>query len=659
MEKELSGMEDYLVDIADVSVPSCYPFPEDMPYPRLEEFREIFFRKVQDSSQCLLLMGPRGAGKTTFLRSCFSSSVRLRLFSEHRQIVTSVIIFPASMQSNQFFPFLSDVITNTASMLLQQTGRLDELSRLAGVSLRVKMDQTDAAGFQEIMSLLCDTLDYSVTIVLDDFEKFVSSSVLTLYHHDILNSMVDKQMLRLISATDYDLSESSVIHLQTDSRLLQKFHNGFMPITNMSGHDVRAYYEKVSALWDGARLGEKGCRLSYLLSGGIPLLVRMSLRVIHEQWQQCAPQDMAQEYEALGRLQESIIRQLLHEAREILISWCRQLDNTQVDVLQNLMRQDTRPHVQSAVYEKACEELKDRGLLRKHHATQRHVYNCNLLYLFCQQEDIRSFTRDAEDAYLAETIALIDQRQYEQATRLMYDKLKNPEHINLVLAKLQETSGMHPVTDQEYKALNLTREMLNTLPGEQRIAIENAIRSSRSQGLLSSVHASDTDYGLSVFGFQRACEYYFKHTMLDLIAEIRRLTSAEEQNAWASMGISQNGTPLQEKSDTYEFQAFIFACANDSTKRSNKQKLEELSIRYGFADMNQAWWDHLSRNCQSFRTPRNSVTHNIEPLSHDKAMEHLFTMFGDLSRSKSGMYFRIHHVEELIAEMRLHEPPAA
>ena len=75
-------MEDYLVDIADVSVPSCYPFPEDMPYPRLEEFREIFFSKVQDSSQCLLLMGPRGAGKTTFLRSCFSSSVRLRLFSE-------------------------------------------------------------------------------------------------------------------------------------------------------------------------------------------------------------------------------------------------------------------------------------------------------------------------------------------------------------------------------------------------------------------------------------------------------------------------------------------------------------------------------------------------------------------------------------------------
>lgn len=53
------------------------------------------------------------------------------------------------------------------------------------------------------------------------------------------------------------------------------------------------------------------------------------------------------------------------------------------------------------------------------------------------------------------------------------------------------------------------------------------------------------------------------------------------------------------------------------------------------------------------------MTHNIEPLSHDKAMEHLFTMFGDLSRSKSGMYFRIHHVEELIAEMRLHEPPAA
>ncbi len=651
-------MQDYLVDVSDVPVPSCYPFTEDMPYAKLQEFRDVFFRKVLDSSQCLLLMGPRGAGKTTFLRSFFSSSVRLNLFIEQGQIVTSVISFPSSMQSNQFFPFLSDLITNTANMLLQQTCRHDELMRLAAVSLRVKMNQTDVEGFREIMSLLCNELNYSVTVVFDDFEKFVSSSVLTLFHHDILNAMVDKQMLRLISATDYDLSESSIIHMQNASRLLQKFDTGFMTIPNMSKNDVHTYYERVSSVWDGIKLGEMGCKLSYLLSGGIPLLVRMSLRVIHEQWQKCALQDMTQEDEMLGKLQGSIIAQLMNEAREILVGWCRQLDNTQVDVLQTLMRQDRRPHVQSMVYEKACEDLEARGLLRKNQKSKQYMYNCNLLFLFCQQEDIRSLTRDTEYAYLTETIRLIDGRQYEQATRLMYNKLKNPEHINRVLAKLQETSGTHPVTIDEYQALNLTKDMLNTLPSEQRIAIENAIRSSRSQGLLSPIHAHDTDYGLSVFGFQRACEYYFKHTLLDLIAEIKRLTSSDELGTWANIGIDKNGNPLNEKSDTYEFQSFIFAFAKDGTKRSNKQKLEELSLCFDFADMNQEWWDHLSHNCQSFRVPRNEVTHGIEFLPHNRAMEHLFTMFGDVSRGKSGMYFRIHQVEKLVEKMRLHESSA-
>ena len=33
-------------------------------------------------------------------------------------------------------------------------------------------------------------------------------------------------------------------------------------------------------------------------------------------------------------------------------------------------------------------------------------------------------------------------------------------------------------------------------------------------------------------------------------------------------------------------------------------------------------------------------------------------MFGDVSRGKSGMYFRIHQVEKLVEKMRLHESSA-
>lgn len=646
-----------LMDVSDIPVRPSYPFPEEMLYAKLQEFKDNFLQSVSDSDQCLLLMGPRGAGKSTFLRSCFSSSVRLNLFTEQRQIVTSAITFPASMQSNQFFPFLSDLITNTASILLQQTGRYDELAQLADISMHVKMNQTDAAGFQQIMAKLCNELNYSVTIVLDDFEKFVSSSVLTVVHHDILNGMVDSHALRLISATDYDLSESSIIHMQNASRLLQKFENGYKLMTNMRRSDVEAYYEKASADWEGVKLGKIGCKLAYLLSGGIPLFVMISLRVIHEQWQKCTDQDREREDETLGRLQSAIIDQLLSETRDILAGWCRHLDNIQVDVLQSLWKQDMRPHVKSTVYELACGKLKARGLLRDHpKLTQYYVYNCNLLYLFCQREDVRSLTQDTEQAYLSDTIRLIDSRQYEEATRLMYDKLKNPQHINRVLAKLQETSGTHPVTSEEYRALNLSEDTLNTLPSEQRVAIENAIRSSRGQGLLSPIHDPDTDYGLSVFGFQRACEYYFKHTLLDLLAELRRLSSSEELAAWANPGTDRHGNHLTEKSDTFEFQSFIFA---QDGGRSNKQRLEELSRRYGFTDMSQAWWNELSRHCNSFRLPRNEVTHKIEFLPHEQAMTHLFTMFGDVNHGKAGMYFRIYHVEELVEKMRLVEHSAA
>lgn len=71
--------------------------------------------------------------------------------------------------------------------------------------------------------------------------------------------------------------------------------------------------------------------------------------------------------------------------------------------------------------------------------------------------------------------------------------------------------------------------------------------------------------------------------------------------------------------------------------------------------MDQERWDNLSRNCQSFRVLRTEDAHNIEFLPHNRAMEHLFTMFGDVNRGKSGMYFRIHQVEELVEKMRLHE----
>ena len=222
------------------------------PAGRQDDFR-LLEEKLRDARQCIILLGPRGVGKSTLLNSFFSPEYRLRAARENRQLFTAPARYPAHMTYNEVYAFFSDMIVQACLWALPACGEAETLAALQNELLSRSYMSTGAAKMQSLVGLL-HRQGWAVSLVLD------------------------QKGLRLVAATDYDLDATSLTSEGVGSLLIQKFGAGNM---TLRGLDREAFLQLGRGLEEARglpALSDKELSAAWQISGGLPVLGQEILR---------------------------------------------------------------------------------------------------------------------------------------------------------------------------------------------------------------------------------------------------------------------------------------------------------------------------------------------------------------------------------------------
>ena len=151
-----------------------------------------------------VLLGVEGSGKTTLLNMFFTEEFCKQAARDKKLI---------------FFADLSDTVDGkklcsylTRKMLLSARYYLAEAEVSALEAVVRELEQKGESDQEQFVSA-CEHLyrcGYTILLVMDRFEFFVSSQNIKQEQHDVLRGLLDRNVMRCIVATNYDLEKSSL-----------------------------------------------------------------------------------------------------------------------------------------------------------------------------------------------------------------------------------------------------------------------------------------------------------------------------------------------------------------------------------------------------------------------------------------------------------------
>lgn len=335
------------------------------------ESREDWFGNQQyfeELDACILqrvntaILGVQGSGKTSLLRTMFSVDYCTRL-AEERKILICEADLSAQRDGDAICRYLAEKIRVAAQFYLKNSewkkAVIQEMKAVEGDSDRTRLSQ--------LITLLHRKYGYFVVLLMNHFERFTSSPMVTMDHHEVLRSLVEDRMLQCVVATDYDLSQDSLPPNVPGSYLLQKFTK-FLCMRPLSQEAAVALLQRRQ---EGAeyQLSLKLMETLFRLSGGIPWVLETAAEQVYANLEANG-----------GTLKMPVAREAIYQACFPLFqSWCKYLTEEQTEAIRMLADQaENNAHYammdftgSQSIRMRAVAALKNRGILRQVEYTTR------------------------------------------------------------------------------------------------------------------------------------------------------------------------------------------------------------------------------------------------------------------------------------------------
>lgn len=323
------------------------------------------------------ILGVQGTGKTSLLQCFFNIEYIRRMAQDEKTIICSVDL-SLQQSGSDVCQYLADRIKSTARLLLIGS----PYYQMFIDALKAEDATTPQALLQNIIGIL-NLLGYHVVLIMDRFERFTSSTTITMGHHETLRSLIEANMLRCIVATNYDLSKDSLAPGVKGSYLMQKFTNHIC-LKGMP-QDVAVQYIQNQQLDSKIQLPNELIAKLTEISGGIPLLLEYAAESAYDNLSK-------NEGKINGR---ELTAEIYEKSRPVLRSWCDSLTAAQIRVLKTLTNESSNNMISLFDFtgfdddiKKAVAALRWRGLLIAPDVEYNFEVRANSLLLqrFCKEE---------------------------------------------------------------------------------------------------------------------------------------------------------------------------------------------------------------------------------------------------------------------------------
>lgn len=306
---------------------SFNPFIDEFPVECRDEWignksiiEELEYCVTHRANTCIL--GPEGSGKTSLLNTTFSPEYR-RMMAK----TTKKLIYFADLSTRKdgddLCEYLADRLVWSLDSLIQKK------EELATVKEMLKKSETESGKtrFQNMIQKLHEDLGYFIIVVMDYFELFTLSSLVTQEHHDCLRSLIESGSIQCIVATNYDLTNDSLPIEARGSYFLHKFTNT-LKMKPFTFEDVKKYL-KVKQEDCNLIIPENMTAHIYKLSGGIPRFVNILAKQIYE--------NLLINNGTVNV--EEVMKAARSKCKPILDGWCKLLTDAQLEAIQKLAGQ--------------------------------------------------------------------------------------------------------------------------------------------------------------------------------------------------------------------------------------------------------------------------------------------------------------------------------
>lgn len=355
----------------------------------------------------VVIMGVRGSGKTELLNAFFSMDYKMDMARNQKKLIYQVNLSDKETKKDIFVHLTALLVKELDVLLMDKDQKEDsgnsELDRVKMQLLdhsKVKDDEDAEAEFKIAVDVL-HAYGYFIIFVMDSFERFTSSTEITMEHHEVLRSLVVEGKVQCIVATDYDLTVDSLPKNMPGSYLLSTFMNQ-STVAPFSEEEAIKFVKIKQQDYD-AELSEQQIKQLHRLSGGIWKIFKKT--------SECALEQLEETNGVLD------VKQLVADTSKycypLFESWCKYLTTKQADVLQRIKDQINETNRNRLVsvdftgdqlFLSTVDQLMARGVLRTavyQDANgmilkgQDHdvCMNSLLFQRFCMERDLKEFVR--------------------------------------------------------------------------------------------------------------------------------------------------------------------------------------------------------------------------------------------------------------------------
>lgn len=288
---------------------------------REKEIQQI--KEHVNSRKQTVILGVEGVGKTSLLNSVFNREYRKQKALEGT-LVSPVTEFPTDLiEEDNIYMHFAEMIINSVE-ILSQCGETEKMNAILNRCNDIRKEKHSAEiYFEKIVNLIYRTHGYHIVMVVDNFERFTSSKVVTMKHHETLRKLL--HCSQYIVATNYDLNEDSLPPGVSGSHLLMNFAGNEIRVGGWSYEQTAEYINnKLKA--DEIKFSNELCKSIYRFTGGIPLLSTLAA-------------NYAYNYVSANRTEVGLNFTPLYEqeiVQALFFRWCKMITPMQITAIQHL-----------------------------------------------------------------------------------------------------------------------------------------------------------------------------------------------------------------------------------------------------------------------------------------------------------------------------------
>ena len=566
---------------------------------RENEFKQLDFHIKNGRS--VVVMGVEGVGKSSFLRCYFNWQHRQEIALKDKLLI-NVTDFPIERDSDGIYQYLAEGVISAVDTLDQEATL--EIHKTLKQHCRNKMAESidTASKFKNVCEVL-NRFGYRVMLVIDEYERFVSSTNVSMEHHDLLNALIRKNLCFVV-ATNYDFTKDSLPPNVSGSFLLQKFSGNEIRLKGLTENQCKEYIQSI----DSEAFTENEIHQIYLLSGGIPkILRRVSEYALSQKLEQKSLLENAESWQA--------IKKNVYECDEIqllLKRWCKLFSENQIKIL-TFMSTENQKHFSfdDANWKSAAVTLFDRGLLSNPYDasgnpfTDKYKFCTSLLKQYCLDNTLK-----VEALPLGEKLMkAVD----EGDTPLISD-------IIAAYARITEKnpSWVHPVNFSE----NISDEILNeySLSQEFLQSLNQTVAGFLKNGILVERTFSNVDmidYSPCYLSFAKAIEKQMNLTVLPVFKSL-----------FPHYKIQKNAE-LNDSKINYLSLGNFKVILGSSYSPMGRTYIEHAVLTFAgnnLKQFNTTWWNKFNDDLFEIKEGRNDMPH-INYFKTDKGKKFLQMLF--------------------------------